>query len=246
MSDHYSKTALITGGTRGIGLAIAHRLADDGYALALSYRHLANHAEQAADSLRAQGATVRCYRSDAADPDAARALINRVAADFGQIDVLINNAGITDDAAFFTMEPERIAAVLQTNLIGAIHVTGAALPHLLAGSAPVIVNVASLGGINGKEGQVAYSASKGGLIGFTRWLGRRYSERGLRVNAVAPGFVDTDMVSVLHPDAYAPVLAGSALGRMGHTTEIAEAVGFLLRPGYIQSTTLRLDGGFLR
>jgi 3-oxoacyl-[acyl-carrier protein] reductase len=247
MYEHpMQKTVLITGGTRGIGLAVARRLGADGHALALSYREDTAQAEQSVRALREAGSTVRCYRSDLADPMQALGLAGQVAADFGRIDVLVNNAGITDDGPFLTMPFERVERVLQTNLGGSMRVTAGALPYLLAGPEPHIVNVASLGGINGKEGQVAYACSKGALIGFTRWLGRVYGGRGLRVNAVAPGFIRTDMVSSLRPEAYHPVLAGTALARMGEADEIADAVAFLLQPGYMQSTTLRLDGGFLR
>jgi 3-oxoacyl-[acyl-carrier protein] reductase len=240
------KTVLITGGTRGIGLAIARRLGAGDYALALSCRQSAEQAEEAVRGLREAGFTVRAYQNDLADPAQAYGLAARVAADFGRIDVLVNNAGITDDGAFMTMSQERLEKVLRTNLGASMRVTAGALPHLLAAPEPRIVNVASLGGINGKEGQVAYACSKGALIGFTRWLGRRYGERGLRANAVAPGFIRTGMVSSLRPEAYRPVIDNSALGRMGEAEEVADAVAFLLNPGYIQSTTLRLDGGFLR
>jgi 3-oxoacyl-[acyl-carrier protein] reductase len=169
-----------------------------------------------------------------------------VVSHFGGLDGLVNNAGLTDDCAFLTMESERYRRVMDTNLFGTIGVTSAALPYLLKSSEPAIVILSSLGGVVGKEGQVAYATTKGALIGFTQWLGRCYGPRGLKVNAVAPGFIRTDMVSGLSPGMYRHIVEGTALQRMGEPEEVAAAVAFLLRPGYMQATTLRVDGGFNR
>jgi 3-oxoacyl-[acyl-carrier protein] reductase len=241
-----NKTVLITGGTRGIGLAVARRLARSAYNLAISYRDNQSAAAELREELRRQKIPHEIFQADIADPQDAGTLARRVFDRFGSLDALVNNAGITDDAPFLGMEAVRYRRVLATNLFGTMRLTGAALPYLLQGQAPAIVMVASLGGIAGKEGQVAYAASKGGLIGFTQWLGRRYADRGLRVNAVAPGFIQTDMTSNLDSSMFEHVIRGTALRRLGDAAAVAEAVNFLLAHGYIQSTTLRVDGGFNR
>ncbi len=241
-----TRTVLITGGTRGIGLAVARRLALSDYNLAISYR--GGHAAAAAlrDDLSRQEIPHEIFQSDIADRDDAGALPRRVFERFGGLDALVNNAGITDDGPFLGMESERYRRVLETNLFGTMRLTGAALPYLLKSPSPAIVIMTSLGGIVGKEGQVAYATSKGGLIGFTQWLGRRYGNRGLRVNAVAPGFIDTDMTSNLDSKMIDHVIQGTALRRVGDAAAVADTVNFLLAPGYIQSTTVRVDGGFNR
>lgn len=241
-----SKTVLVTGGARGIGLAITRRLARAGYRLAISYRSDLKAAGAIADELSAQGVANEIFAADLANPAEARALPDKVFERFGRLDALVNNAGITDDGPFLNMESERYSNVLRTNLFGTMRLTGAALPYLLKAANPAVVIVTSLNGIVGKEGQVAYAASKGGLIGFTQWLARRYSLAGLTVNAVAPGFIATDMTANLEPKMIDHFLRGTALQRMGRAEDVAEAVSFLLTAGYVQSTTLRVDGGFNR
>ncbi|MEQ8964803.1 MAG: SDR family NAD(P)-dependent oxidoreductase [Azospirillaceae bacterium] len=241
-----TRTILVTGGTRGIGLAVARRLARDGHRVAISFRSGAEAAERARDTLEAEGAEAAHFRADLSDPVAARALPDAVADRFGGLDALIDNAGVTDDGAFLTLDRARYAAVLRTNLAGTMRVTAAALPHLLRADRAAVVIMSSLGGVVGKEGQAAYATSKGALIGYTQWLGREFAAAGLAVNAIAPAFVETDMMAVLADSMTAPIIDGSALSRAGRPEEVAEAVAWLLAPGYMQSTTLRLDGGFNR
>jgi 3-oxoacyl-[acyl-carrier protein] reductase len=241
-----ARTVLVTGGARGIGLAITRRLALAGHRVAITYRADREAAEKVSADLSAQGVDNDIFRADLTDPAQARALPGQVFERFGALDALVNNAGMTDDASFLTMERERYHNVLRTNLFGAVHLTGAAIPYLLKSSGPAIVMVASLGGVFGKEGQVAYATSKGALIGFTQWLGRKYSGAGIAVNAVAPGFIQTEMIAGLEPKMLDHIVGGAALRRIGQAEEVAEAVHFLLAPGYIQSTTLRVDGGFNR
>jgi 3-oxoacyl-[acyl-carrier protein] reductase len=240
------KTVLVTGGARGIGLAVTRRLALAGHRVAVSYRADRQAAEAVRAELAAAGAGIGIFRADLADAADVRTLPDRVCEHFGGLDVLVNNAGTTDDAAFLTMERTRCHAVLAANLSGTMRLTGAALPHLLRSAEPAIVIVASLGGVVGKEGQVAYATSKGALIGFTQWLARRYGDAGIAVNAVAPGFVRTEMTAGLEPRMIDHIVGGSALRRLGRAEEVADAVLFLLTPGYIQGTTLRVDGGFNR
>lgn len=241
-----AKTVLVTGGARGIGLAITRRLALAGHRVAVSYRSDREAAEKVVADLSAQGVDSEIFRADLTDPDQARALPGRVFERFGALDALVNNAGMTDDSSFLTMERDRYHNVLKTNLFGAMRLTGAAIPYLLKSGEPAIVMVASLGGVFGKEGQVAYATSKGALIGFTQWLGRKYSGAGIAVNAVAPGFIRTEMMAGLESKMVDHIVGGTALRRVGQAEEVAEAVHFLLAPGYIQSTTLRVDGGFNR
>lgn len=240
------KTILVTGGTRGIGRAIVRRLAHDRLALAVAYRGDQRAAHETAEEIISVGGDIRLYQVDLADRQQVGALPTRVANDFGGLDGLVNNAGFTDDGAFLAMDASRYERVLKTNLFGTMRLTAAAMPYLLNGKEPAIVNLASLAGVVGKEGQVAYATTKGGLIGFTQWLGRKYGSKGVRINAIAPGFIRTNMVTELSPSMYEHIIDGTALQRMGEPEEVADAVAFLLAPGYLHATTLRFDGGFKR
>lgn len=242
-------SVLVSGGTRGIGRAIVERLIDDGFNLAFTFRRSPAHADQVCKELQGRCAAdqqVRAFQVDLSDEEAMRALPQQVVEAFGRLDALVNNAGLTDDGAFLAMAPARWERVIEANFGGTATLCLAAIPHLLRGVDPALVIVASLAGLSGKEGQVAYATSKGALIGLTQWLGRRFGRHGLRVNAVAPGFIRTEMVEGLNPSMFEHILQGTALGRMGDAGEIAEAVAFLLRPGYLQASTLRVDGGFKR
>lgn len=244
-----TRTVLVSGGTRGIGRAIVQCLVREGWSVAFTFRSEKAAAERFVDTLSAgaaAGQRIAAYAVDLADADAVRALPQRVVDDFGALDGLVNNAGLTDDGAFLSMEPERWQKVLAANFGGTANLTLAAVPHLLARSDPAVVIVASLAGLAGKEGQVSYATSKGALVGLTQWLGRRFGAQGLRINAVAPGFIRTEMVDALEPQMYEHILHGTALARMGDVDEVARAVAFLLAPGYLQATTLRVDGGFKR
>lgn len=247
--DFKRPCVLITGGTRGIGRAVADRLIDDGFNLAFTYRSDPAQAGRVCDGLRercAPGQRVEAFRLCLSESDAVQALPLRVVEVFGSLDALVNNAGLTDDGAFLAMTPERWNRVLESNFQGTAELSLAAIPQLLRSAEASVVMVASLAGLTGKEGQVAYATSKGAVIGFTQWLGRRYGDRGLRVNAVAPGFIRTEMVDALEPSMFEHILQGTALGRMGEASEVADAVSLLLKPGYFQATTLRVDGGFKR
>ncbi len=242
------RTVLVTGGTRGIGRAIVQRCLRDGWNVAFTWRTDEPRARSLVGELGAglDPGRLRTYPLDLADDAAAQALAAQVAQDFGRLDALVNNAGLTDDGAFLTLGRERWQRVLATNFRGTATLCLACLPLLQRAPAASLVIVASLAGVTGKEGQVAYATSKGALIGLTKWLGRQHGASGLRVNAIAPGFVRTDMVAGLEPAMYEHILQGTALRRIGEPTEIADAVAFLLQGSYLQATTLRLDGGFLR
>jgi 3-oxoacyl-[acyl-carrier protein] reductase len=242
------KTVLITGGTRGIGRAITERLASEGYRLALTYRNDEKSAQETAQFLDKAGSDFMLLKSDLADPEQTRALPSLVYERFGSLDHLVNNAGMTDDGSFLTMEAVRYQTVMATNLIGTLRLTAAALPLLSKSKLASIVFLSSLAGISGKEGQTAYGTTKGGIIGLTKLLARRYGAQGLRVNAVAPGFIETDMVSELAPSTYQHILDSAALPRMGKPAEVADTIAFLLSEaaGYINASTIKVDGGFSR
>ncbi|MEK6748751.1 MAG: SDR family oxidoreductase [Pseudomonadota bacterium] len=244
------KTVLVTGGTRGIGRAIVTKLVSDGWNVGFTYRSEASVADLFLQTLREgimdSEQRVQAFAVDLASEESVRNLPAQVETHFGRLDALVNNAGLTDDGAFLTMDAARWQRVLNANFGGTARLTLAALPALLRQPDPSVVVVASLAGISGKEGQVSYATSKGALVGFTQWLGRRYGEQGLRVNAIAPGFIRTEMVNVLEPEMYDHILAATALKRMGEVAEVASAVVFLLSPGYLQGSTLRIDGGFKR
>lgn len=239
-------TILITGASRGIGAAIAMRLARDGHRLALCYRAGREAAEAVALAAEEAGAETRLFQADLSDRRTTSDLPGRVSAAFGGLDAVVANAGLTEDGPFLTLKHEQIESVIRTNLSGTMRLACAALPFLEKSTHPSIVLMASLGGIYGTDGQVPYSASKGGIIGLAQWLGELLAAKGIRVNAIAPGFVETDMTTQLREERVRPFLEFSALKRTGTPDEIAHIVGFLLNPGYIQSTTIRCDGGFGR
>ena len=243
------KTVLVTGGTRGIGRAIVHRLVTEGWHVAFTYREKSALADDLVAILQARSAPdqqIQAYCTDLADGDAVEVLPGNVVRDFGQLDALVNNAGMTDDGAFLAMDASRWERLLHTNFVGSARLCLQAIPALLEQRESAIVMVASLASLTGKEGQVPYATTKGALIGLTQSLGFKYGSQGLRVNAVAPGFIRTEMIDVLEPRMYEHILMGTALHRMGEADEVAGAINFLLQPGYLQSTTLRLDGGFKR
>lgn len=244
-----NKAALVTGGSRGIGSAIVRRLVREGWHVGFTYHHHETVAQNLVAELRNTihpQQEIRAYRADLIDENTISRLPEKMIADFGRLDALVNNAGITDDGAFLTMDSTRWQRVLHTNFTGTACLCLAAIPALLRQTHSAIVMMASLAGVTGKEGQVSYATSKGALIGLTQYLGRRYGVNGLRVNAIAPGFVRTAMLDALAPEMIQHIIAGTALQRMGEAYEIAAVVQFLLEPGYLQSTTLKVDGGFKR
>lgn len=241
------KVCLITGGTRGIGRAISLELVKQGAQVVVSYRKDRATAEEAVEKFSKLGGEVVSICSNLADPVAAESLIGSVISRFGRLDVLINNAGITADGAFATMAADGMENVINTNLVGTIRLCILAAPHLVASQGTILI-VSSLASVSGKEGQVPYAASKGGLNGLTRLLARRLGTRGVRVNAVAPGFIRTDMVKGLPEKNYRHILRATSLKRMGEPEEVAAVAAFLVGPAssYINGTILRIDGGFHR
>jgi 3-oxoacyl-[acyl-carrier protein] reductase len=241
------KVCLVTGGTKGIGKAISVDLVKQGARVAVSYRKDKVAAKKALKTFSSLGGEAIAICSDLADPVGAKSLIGGVIDQFGKLDVLINNAGITADGAFATMGVDRIEKVINTNLAGTTRLCMLAVPYLLAVQGSILI-VSSLASVSGKEGQVPYAASKGGLNALTRLLARRLGVRGVRVNAVALGFIRTDMVKDLPENNYRHILRATSLGRMGEPEEVAGVLLFLAGPAssYINGMILRVDGGFHR
>jgi 3-oxoacyl-[acyl-carrier protein] reductase len=240
------RVALVTGASRGIGQAIAVRLARDGIAVVVNYR---GGAEAAAETVRqiteAGGQAVAMAADVSASGDAAKLVADTVA-HFGRLDILVNNAGITRDNLAMRMSEEEWDVVLATNLKGAFLCSKAALRHLLrARESGRIISISSVVGLSGNAGQANYAAAKAGLIGLTKSLAKEIASRGITVNAVAPGFITTDMTNALSADIQEQVLKAIPLGRLGDTTDIAETVAFLASPAarYITGQVICVDGG---
>ena len=243
---------LITGATRGIGRAITQRFARAGCRLALVYRADESAAREVRDLLSDARVEAEMIRADLGDLQACRTVIARVVARYGGLDVLINNAGGTHDGAFAAMPPASYAGLVRGNLAAPVALALHAAPWLIdsarAGRGGTVVMMASMAGVAGKEGQVPYAATKGGLIGAARLVARHFGPRGVRANALAPGFIRTGMVEALDPAMYEHVLGAERVARMGDPAEVAEAVWFLASgaSSYCNGTVQRVDGGFLR
>jgi 3-oxoacyl-[acyl-carrier protein] reductase len=244
MSDG-AKSAIITGGTRGIGLAVARRLATDGFDLLISYRGDDEAAQNARTELEATGRRIEVVATDVSTADGAGSLIEKAMADFGKIDALINNAGITRDTLVMRMTEEDWDAVLSTNLKGAFLCAKAAIRPMLRARAGRIVNMTSVVGLVGNAGQVNYAAAKAGLVGMTKSLAKEVGSRGITVNAVAPGFIETRLTDVLPQELKDNLLKNTPLGRFGMPEDIAGAVAFLVSTdaSFITGHVLTVDGG---
>lgn len=239
------KIALITGGTRGIGRAIALKLAKENADIAMLYagnREAASEAEELVSSLGVRAMAIPCDVSDFAQVADA---VKQVKEKLGPIDILVNNAGMTRDKLAMRMTEEDFTRVVEVNLNGAFFLIRALLPDFVRRRSGRIVNITSVSGIMGNAGQANYAASKAGLIGLTKSVAREVASRGITVNAVAPGFVRTDMSGAMSEEALEKALKNVPLGRIGEAEEIAEAVAFLVsdRAAYITGTVLQVDGG---
>lgn len=237
------KIALVTGASRGIGRAVALRLAADGADVAVIYAGSAEKAQTVCEEIRAMGCRAEAWQCNVADADAVKATVKDVTAKLGKIDILVNNAGITRDGPVLSMKDADYDAVLDTNLKGAFHLIRACYSGFIRKKSGRIVNISSVSGIMGNAGQANYSASKAGLIGMTKSVARELASRGITCNAVAPGFIRTDMTENIGEDN--PLRAMIPLGRMGQPEDIAAAVAFLCSDAaaYITGEVLRVDGG---
>ncbi len=243
------RVALVTGGSRGIGRAISIALAREGLQVVVNYTAQEGAAEETVGAITAAGGSATALRFDVSDAAAVNRAIQQIVDENGRLDVVVNNAGIAIDGLLLRLKDEDWARVLDVNLTGALHVARAAARHLLkARESGRLINITSVVGEMGNAGQVSYVAAKAGLIGMTRALARELASRGITVNAVSPGFVETDMTAAhVTGAAREELLARIPLGRIGRPEEVAEAVRFLasLEAGYITGQVLRCNGGLL-
>lgn len=235
------KTAIITGASRGIGDAIARNFAQAGANLVLNARH--EFPETLIKELEDYGHGVVTVLGSVDDPTTGDQLVAAALDQFGSVDVLVNNAGITDDMLAMRMKPASFAKVVQVNLDGTFYVTQPAFKKMLKARAGVIINLASVVGLTGNIGQANYAASKAGIIGLTKALAREGAMRGVRVNAIAPGMIATDMTAALSQSSQDQILAEIPLKRFGQPEEIAHTARFLVENAYITGQTVTVAGG---
>jgi 3-oxoacyl-[acyl-carrier protein] reductase len=247
MIDLSGKSALVTGGARGIGRAIVIRLATQGADVAFSYRGNAAAAAATAAEVEALGRRALAIQGDVKDPDTAEAIVKATLEAFGNVDILVNNAGITRDDLIMRMSLDAWREVLETNLFGAFYMTKAVTRPMLKARRGRIVNITSVSGQAGQTGQANYSAAKAGLIGLTKATARELASRGITANAVAPGFVLTELTQDLPEALQEQIKAATPLGRFGTTEEVASAVAFLAsdEAAYITGQVLAVDGGLV-
>lgn len=238
------KVAVITGARRGIGRAIALKLARNGADCVLLAR---TAPDELAQEISAMGRRALSLSVDVADDKAVESAFKQIVAEFGSIDILVNNAGITDDGLLIRMKLEQWNRVLETNLTGTFLCTKAAVRPMLKGSNGRIINISSVVGQMGNAGQANYAASKAGIIGFTKSVAKELGSRGITVNAIAPGFITTDMTAELGDDAKAMLIGQIPLGALGEADDVAEAALFLSSAGarYITGQVLNVDGGMV-
>ncbi|CAN5551298.1 3-oxoacyl-[acyl-carrier-protein] reductase [soil metagenome] len=241
------RSCLITGSSRGLGLAMARELAARGCNVGVHYVRSADAAEALARELREMGVQAEAFSADIADPAACKRLVAEVGEALGSLDVLVNNAGITRDGLTMRMKDEDWTAVLDTNLSSAFYLSRAALRGMVSRRWGRIVNVSSVVGLMGNAGQANYVAAKAGLVGLTKALAREYAGKGVTVNAVAPGFIESDMTGGLSEALKEGYLGQIPAGRFGRPEEVAKAVAFLASEdaAYINGQTLAIDGGMV-
>jgi 3-oxoacyl-[acyl-carrier protein] reductase len=239
--------AIVTGAGRGIGEAIARRLARDGARVACVSRTETNAQKIAAAINETAPDTARAYAVDVADRKASTEVCEKILTEFGRVDILVNNAGLTRDGLAMRMSEEDWDLVIDTNLKGSFNFIQGVMRSMVKQRSGRIINIASVAGLMGNAGQANYAASKAGLIGLTKTLARELASRSITVNAVAPGFITTDMTGVLPENIKTAVLAQIPLGRFGEADDIAGAVAFLAGPEgkYITGQTLTVDGGMV-
>jgi 3-oxoacyl-(acyl-carrier-protein) reductase len=250
MSDLTGKSCFVTGGSRGIGRAIALELGRHGGAVAVGYHSDEigqNHEEQANEviaEISAAGGQAYAIGCDVRDPRSIESAVATVVERFGNVDVLVNNAGITRDRSLAKMSQEEWDAVLQTNLSSVFHLTARVLPHMVQARYGRIVNISSVVGLHGNFGQANYAAAKAGIVGFTKTAALELASKGVTVNAIAPGFIGTQMVEAMPDDVKARILAKIPMGRFGRPEEIAQLVAFLVtKADYITGQVIAIDGG---
>lgn len=239
------KTAVVTGASRGIGKAIAKKLALQGAFVIINHRGSADQAENVRREIESEGGKAQVLQCDVADFSSCEAFFKTIIEKTGRIDILVNNAGITRDGLLMRMTEEEFASVIDTNLKGVFHCIRFASRQMMKQRSGRIVNMSSVVGISGNAGQINYAASKAGVIGMTKSAAKELAARNITVNAVAPGFIETDMTAILSDKVKEGILEQIPMGRIGNPEDIAETVAFLVSDpaSYITGQVIKVDGG---
>lgn len=242
-----NKVVLVTGGTRGIGKEIAITFAREGYDIAINYRKENEDLENTKKEIEANGVKCLAVQGDISSFEDCERFINEIIEEYGKIDVLVNNAGITKDTLLMRMKKEDFESVIDVNLIGTFNVTKNVIPYMMKARNGRIINISSVVGVSGNAGQTNYSASKAGVIGFTKSLAKEIASRNILVNAVAPGFIETDMTGILKDEIKEEISKQIPLNRMGKPQDVANVVKFLASEdsSYITGQVINIDGGML-
>src|SRR5215813_11817371 len=245
MKELQGKNSLVTGGSRGIGKAIVTALAEAGANVAFTYQNSKDQAEALAQVLSQKGVKCKAYQANVASPEEMERAVKQAIADLGPITILVNNAGINRDRSFLKMTKSMWDEVMRVNLDGVFHTTQLVAQDMVGNGWGRIINISSIVGQTGNFGQANYAATKGAIISFTETLARELARKGITVNAVAPGFIETDMVKGMAEAALAQVKAMTPMGRLGKPEEIADAVVFLASPNssYVTGQVLGVNGG---
>lgn len=239
------KTCLVTGGSRGIGKAIALKLAEFGADVAVTYARSADAANAVKEEIEGMGRKAKAIQADAVDFSEAEKVVNEIVTDWGKLDVLVNNAGITKDNLILRMSEDQWDDVITTNLKSIFNYSKVVARPMMKNRSGSIINISSVVGISGNAGQSNYSASKAGIIGFTKSYAKELASRNIRANVIAPGYITTDMTDALDEKVLQGIKEATPLGRAGNANEIADAVVFLASDmsTYITGETIRVDGG---
>ncbi len=241
------KIALVTGASRGIGAAVAKKLADNGAYVYVNYNGSAARADEVVNEILSAGGRAEAIQCDVADFDKCKEMIDKIIADKGRIDILVNNAGITRDDLLMKMSEDEFDAVVSTNLKGCFNTIRHTSRYLLKQRAGKIINMSSVSGVAGNAGQANYSAAKAGVIGLTKSVAKELSSRGINCNAIAPGFIETEMTAAMTDKAKEATIAAIPLGRTGQPEDIAKAVLFLASDmsDYVTGQVINVDGGMV-
>lgn len=242
-----SKVALVTGATRGIGKAIAIALAKEGYDIAINYRTENEEVSNTKNEIESLNVKTFMIKGDVSNFEDCKEFVDSIIKEYGKIDVLVNNAGITKDNLLLRMKEEEFKSVIDVNLVGTFNVTRNVIPYMIKAREGRIINISSVVGISGNGGQTNYSASKAGIIGFTKSLAKEVGSRNILVNAIAPGFIETNMTAVLKDEMKENIANQIPLKRMGTAEDVASVVKFLASEdsSYITGQVINVDGGML-
>ena len=241
------KVAVVTGSSRGIGAATAIKLAEEGADVVINYNSDEESAKDTAEKVRELGRKALVIQGNVAEMDDAKNLIKSTIKEFDRIDILVNNAGITKDGLLLRMKEKDFGDVIDVNLKGTFNCTKQAIRYMMKQRSGKIVNLSSVVGLMGNAGQANYSASKAGVVGFTKSVAREVSKRGINVNAVAPGYINTDMTEELPAKVKEDMLKNIPLDRLGEVEDVANVIMFLVSPlaNYVNGQTINIDGGML-